>query len=419
MMRGQAARAELIMVGTEMLALGARDTNSDILKKDLAAIGYEVVVLSVVADELKVLSGVVRTALVRSQLTLISGGLGPTRDDRTRAAIAGALGVPLCSDPSAWQSIRRWYDVRGRKPGPGARRQSQVPRGAESLDNPVGSAPGIWWQRSGSMLAAIPGVPWEFERMWTEQVLPRVPKIGTGSPLASFRVGGLTESYVDSRLVDLYRRPLLDVTMLAKTGAIEIHLRGKKTDRRAASAVRRAAAYVRRRLGRAIFAEGEATLEQVVGDRLRQRGETLAVAESCTGGVLGARLTLVPGSSEYFQGGIIAYSDGVKRRLLQVPAATLRRHGAVSAPVARALAEGARRRLKCDWGLAITGVAGPGGGTAAKPVGRVFLGLAGAGRRTLSRQLQLSGSRETIRQRSAAAALLWLHSALRAGGGRR
>ncbi len=419
MMRGRSGRAELIMVGTEMLALGARDTNSDILKKDLATIGYEVVALSVVVDELEVLSGVVRTALSRSQLTLISGGLGPTRDDRTRAAIARALGTALRSDPLAWRSIRRWYEQRGKKPGPGARRQSQVPRGAESLDNPVGSAPGIWWQRRGSMLAAIPGVPSEFERMWTEQVLPRVPKITSGFALASFRVGGLTEAYVDSRLADLYRRRLLDVTVLAKTGGIEVHVRGKKTDRRAAAAVTRAAAYVRRRLGRAIFAEGEETLEQVVGDRLRERGETLAVAESCTGGALGALLTQAPGSSEYFQGGIIAYSDAAKRRLLQVPAATLRRHGAASAPVVRALAEGARRRMECDWGLAITGVAGPGGGTATKPVGRVFLGLAGAGRRTLFRRLQLSGSRESIRQRAAAAALLWFRSILRSGGGRR
>jgi nicotinamide-nucleotide amidase len=407
------------MVGTEMLALGVRDTNSEILKEDLLAMGYEVAAVSVVADELGVLSGLVRSALSRSHLTVIGGGLGPTRDDRTRVAVAAALGVPLRSSPHAWQSIRRWYDARGRRPGPGARRQAQVPRGAECLPNPVGSAPGIWWRGRGRSLAVLPGVPTEFERMWGDQVRPRLWRTAGEVPRVSFRIGGLTESEVDSRLAQLYRRTRLDVTMLAKTGFIEVHLRGRKADRPTRDAVQRAAAYVRARLGKAVFAEGSETLEQVVGRRLRERGETLALAESCTGGVLGARLTSIAGSSDYFRGGVIAYADEVKHRLLGVPQATLRRHGAVSAPVSRARAQSARRRLGCDWGLAITGVAGPGGGTAAKPVGCVFLGLAGSGRRPAVRRLKLVGTRETIRRRAAASALLWLYAQLRAGGRRR
>ncbi|MEE9218250.1 MAG: CinA family nicotinamide mononucleotide deamidase-related protein [Acidobacteriota bacterium] len=406
-------RAELIMVGTEMLALGARDTNSEFLKRELAAMGYEVAQVSVVVDDGSLIRDAVKAAHARSHLTLVSGGLGPTRDDCTRAAIAAALGAKLQHDDRAWASIRRWYQVRRRRPGPGARKQSQIPGGAESIDNPVGSAPGIWSSARGRTLVALPGVPAELEHLWRASVRSRLEKRQGPALLASFQIGGLSEAEVDRRLSGLYRHRGLDVTLLAKTGHIEVHLRARAPARQPERTLQRAVAVVRRRLGRCIFSEHQESLEQVVGNCLRQRGETLSVAESCTGGGLGARLSGVPGSSDYFRGGVIAYADSAKRALLRVPQEVLRRHGAVSAPTARALAEGARRCLRCDWGLAITGVAGPGGGTRLKPVGTVFLALARAGRHAVARRLRLSGGRETVRRLAVAAALLWLYSRIR------
>ena len=405
---GGAPRAELVMVGTEMLALGARDTNSEFLKRELIGLGYDVSQVCVAADDERLLTELLRAADRRADLTLIGGGLGPTGDDRTRQALARALGAPLRLDARSWERIRAWYRARRRLPRRGARAQALIPSGAEALDNPLGSAPGIWWSRRARRLVAMPGVPSEMRAIWYEQVRPRLEQPGRGTTVASFSIGGMPEAEVDGRIARLYRQPGLDVTILAKSGHIEVHLRGRGDAGRARRGVERAAAVVRRRLGRRIFAEGEGTLEQVVGERLRRRGETLAVAESCTGGGLGARLTSVPGSSDYFIGGVTAYSNRVKRALLGVPASVLRRPGAVSAPSARALAEGVRRRLRSDWALAVTGVAGPGGAAPGKPVGTVFIGLARRGRRPAVRRMLLPGERESVRQRAAAAALFWL-----------
>jgi len=412
-------RVELVVVGTEMLALGARDTNSDFLKPDLLELGYEPGLISIVPDEQERIVEVVRAALRRASLVVVGGGLGPTGDDRTRQALARVFGAGLRRDPRAWERVARWYRARGRFPGSGARLQALVPIGAESLDNPIGSASGIWWARGDRRVVALPGVPSELKAMWKEAVRPRLEAGGGSVPVASFSLGGLPEADVDARLAELYRRPDVEMTILAKTEHIEVHLRGKRASPAARRAVDRAAALVRRRLGRRIFAEGERTLEQAIGERLRERGETLAVAESCTGGLVGARITTVPGSSDYFVGGVTAYSNAVKRKVLGVPETILRRQGAVSAPCARALANEVCRRLGSDWGLSVTGVAGPGGGAPGKPVGTVFIGLARRGRRVSARALRLVGDRDSVRRRAAAAALLWLHRALGAGPGAR
>lgn len=416
MSRGRVRRAELVMVGTEMLTLGARDTNSEFLKRELAALGYEVAHVSVAADDAELIAALARGALSRSDLVVVGGGLGPTGDDRTRQALARALGTRLRPDARAWGRIAAWYRARRRRPGRGARLQALVPAGAESVDNRLGSAPGVWWSRRGRVLVALPGVPAEMQAMWRREVRPRLEGARARAPSASFSIGGLPEAEVDARLADLYRRRHLDLTVLAKTGHIEVHLRGRGEPGRARPAVESAAAVVRRRLGTLIFAEGERTLEQVVGGGLRERGESVVVAESCTGGLLGARLTSVPGSSDYFLGGVTAYSDALKRRLLRVPETVLERAGAVSAACARAMAEGARRGLGGDWALAVTGVAGPGGGSARKPVGTVFIGLARRGEKAAARRLLLLGDRESVRRRAAAAALLWLCERLGGAG---
>jgi nicotinamide-nucleotide amidase len=412
----RAPAAELVMIGTEMLALGMRDTNSEFLKRELAELGYEVRQVSVAADDEELLRDVLRAALRRADLTILGGGLGPTGDDRTRQALARALGVRLRAEARSWERIRAWYRARRRLPKHGARAQALLPSGALGIDNPLGSAPGIWWERRGKRAVALPGVPSELMAMWRQQVKPRLMQGGGARALASFSVGGLPEAEVDSRIARLYRRRNLDVTVLARTDHIEVHVRARRAGPEGQREVARAARQVRRLLGASVYAEGEVTLERAVGERLRRRGESLAVAESCTGGLLAARLTSVPGSSDYFLGGVTAYADAVKRRVLGVPASVLRRHGAVSAPCARALAEGARRRLGSHWALALTGIAGPGGGSTRKPVGTVFLGLARRGGAPRARRLHVRGDRAEIRQRAAAAALLWLDRRLRAGG---
>jgi nicotinamide-nucleotide amidase len=414
----RAPTAELVMIGTEMLALGMRDANSEFLKRELAELGYEVRHLSVAADDEDLLCDLLRGALRRADLSVIGGGLGPTGDDRTRRALARALGVGLREDPRSWERIRAWYRERRRLPRHGARAQALLPAGARAIDNPLGSAPGIWWERGRRRAVALPGVPAEMMAMWRREVRPRLAG-GTGArALASFSIGGLPEAEVDARIRSLYRRRGLDLTVLAKTDHIEVHLLARRPGAGGRREVEDAARRVRRLLGANIYAEGEVTLEQAVGERLRRRRERLAVAESCTGGLLAARLTSVPGSSDYFLGGVTAYADAAKRRLLGVPAALLRRHGAVSAACARSLAAGARRRLASHWALAVTGVAGPGGGSARKPVGTVFVALARRGARPRARRLVLSGDRDAIRRRAAAAALLWLDRRLRARGGK-
>jgi nicotinamide-nucleotide amidase len=363
-----------------------------------------------VPDDIAAVASALRRALARADAVLVSGGLGPTFDDLTREAAAKTLGRRLTFDPRLWSRILKRFARYKMKVPEQNKRQALVIGGAEVLDNPNGSAPGQRLKTRGKSLVLMPGPPSEMYPMFENLVLPRLKRAhARGIHLASFsvRLSGIPESSADERLDPVRARwPKARFTILASGGEVSFHAVSFERSARAARAAR---AGLRRDILAAVgaFAHGEAdeTLEFALGARLKKRGLTLAAAESCTGGLLGGRITAVAGSSAWFLGGVVSYANAAKVRLLGVPARVLARHGAVSPECAAAMAEGARRALKADLGVSITGVAGPGGGTKDKPVGLVHLAVSGPGRRRASRRLEINGPREAVRSRAVTAAL--------------
>jgi len=413
---------ELLCAGTELLA-GKTNTHSAFIARRLRAAGLRLARATSLPDDPALLAEEIRAALGRCDALLVCGGMGPTFDDVTREAAAAALGRDLVFHPRLFTAIRRKFS-RLRFPLPREnRRQAFLVRGAMPLANRVGSAPGQLLAlrrapgRAPQTLALLPGPPDEMAPMLDEAVMPRLRgSYARGRHAASLTLHlcGLPESVADEKLrpVTNLAGPELDFTILASAGQVDFHAFSRCA--RAARA-RRLIARVRRlalrRVGPHVFGEGPQTLESAVAGRLRRRRLTLAVAESCSAGMLAARLTSVPGSSTYFRGGVLAYHDRVKQELLGVRDKTLSRHGAVSMASAREMAEGARRALKAGVGVALTGIAGPGGGGPRKPVGLTFIAISGPGRGSARLRLMLTGDRETIRQKAVAAALklLWSH----------
>lgn len=397
--------AELIAVGTELLRPGRCDTHSSWLAQRLHDVGIEVLAQSVIADDTELIAGWVRAACARAELVLVTGGLGPTRDDRTREGLAQAWGVALESDPRQLERLRRHFASRGWPFTAAQARQAQRPHGAEWVDNPIGSAPGLWLERGALRLVGLPGVPAELRAMYDATIAPRLAAAAGRLALRIFRIAGLTESALDERIHDLYDVPDLDVTVLGCAAGLELQLLARGSD--AAQAARRLdklESQLRQRLGGDLYAVGAVSLPAVVAQLLRESGATLATAESCSGGLLASALTETPGASAYFRGGLVAYTDELKVTLAGVDPASLAREGAVSEGVARELAQGARAQGQAQLGLAITGIAGPDGGTAQKPVGQVHLALAD-GAATFHWKLQLSGDREAVRAKAVAQAL--------------
>lgn len=403
-------KAEIIAIGSELLTPDHLDTNSLYLTRRLNEIGCEVHLKTIVGDELDGIAGAIQAALQRSDLILLSGGLGPTEDDRTRAAAASSLQRSLAADEGILEGLRQRFAARGMAMNRNNARQAEVIPGAEILDNPVGTAPGMWLEENGRYLVLLPGPPRELQGMFEEKVLPRIRKLPLDRRLASksFHITGVAESELDARIAPLYTAyPRIRTTILAGTRHIAVQLYQWVHTAEEASELAELAEKIRAEVGDAIFSTSGESMEEVVGRQLRQSGQTIAVAESCTAGMLGMCITRVPGSSEYFRGGIVCYSNEAKMDLCKVPAALLQKHGAVSAEVAEALACGVRRALHSSIGLAITGIAGPGGGSAEKPVGLVYIGISD-GTRTESRHRIMPGDRESIRERSAYLALSWL-----------
>jgi nicotinamide-nucleotide amidase len=412
-------RAEIIAVGSELLTPEHADTNSLLITAGLNAAGFEVRLKSIVGDREADLAALVESALRRSRLVIICGGLGPTEDDVTRGAVARALGRSVSVSPPVLADLRAKFARRGSAMAAINERQAEVIEGAEVLDNAIGTAPGLWLEQDGVHFALLPGPPRELRPMLEEQVLPRVRELGLGRQLArkSFRVAGLTESEVDSRIAPIYRQYAeIQTTILAARGYIGIRLHQWLEAGSMAGAIEHLSARIREELGSAIFTTEDEAMEAVVGRLLRERGLTLAVAESCTAGMIGSSITRIPGSSDYFVGGILCYSNDVKRRLCSVPEELLRRPGAVSAEAAEALACGVRRRLGSDVGLSATGIAGPGGGSADKPVGLVYFGFADSSHSLHLRRV-FGGDRQTVRERSTSTALTFLRQQLITGGG--
>ena len=381
-----AVNAEIIAVGSELLTPFRMDTNSLYLTEQMNQLGVEVIFKSVVGDDLKRLVAAAQHALFRSEIVLFSGGLGPTEDDLTREAVAEALGLSLRRDEDVLAAIEQRFASRGWKMSPNNAKQADVLEGATLLPNPNGTAPGQWMsgkiEGRERIVILLPGPPHElkalFEAECRERLRAKLPTAFLATRV--LKVAMLGESHVDARVAPIYKR-FADVqtTILAGAGEIQLHFKSRGATLEVAQAhVDEAADAVEEELDDAVYSRDGQSLEQIVGYWLQMRSATLAVAESCTGGLLGERITSVSGSSRYFAGGAIVYSNSVKTELTGVPADMIERHGAVSREVAAALAEAIRYRCESTLGVGITGVAGPNGGTPEKPVGLVFHALAGA-----------------------------------------
>jgi nicotinamide-nucleotide amidase len=400
--------AEIIAVGSEMLTPYRVDTNSLWLTEHLNALGIEVKLKIIVGDDHARLEETVRDGLKRSEVIIATGGLGPTEDDITRNVFARVLGRQLQLHEPTLERIKARFAARGYQMPENNSRQAMVPEGATILENEKGTAPGLLMTEKTCTIVLLPGPPREMKPMFTNSVMPVLRQQTGGTLIRRRMIGtfGLSESGVDEIAAPIYLKYTNPATtILADRGMIELHLAAQaSSEEEGERLLDELATPLVEALNPHVFtARGEA-LEEVVGALLKSRGDTLAVAESCTGGLLAGRITDVAGSSEYFRTSVVAYANEAKIDLLGVPVELIVAHGAVSAEVAEAMAEGIRRRAGTTLGLSITGIAGPGGGTAEKPVGLVYIGLASeAG--VESRRLLFPGDRYLIRQFSINAAL--------------
>lgn len=409
--------AEIIAVGSELLTPYRLDTNSLFLTEKLNALGIEVSYKTVVGDDRERLAAVFQAALERSKLIILMGGLGPTEDDVNREVVAEILRRPLREVQEICKRIEKRFASIGRTMSPNNLRQAMVPEGAKWLENRNGTAPGLWIEHEGRIIILLPGPPHELKAMFESTCLPRLACVAGEFHLVSrvYKVVGLPESEVDQRIAPVYK-PYANpaTTILAGSDGIEVHLRARAPSEAEAEAlVAELGDKIEATLGDHVFSTRGESLEEVVGMYLVMKQKTVAVAESCTGGLLSERLTRTPGSSKFFLGGAVCYSNELKTKLAGVSEKLLEDNGAVSKPVAQALAEGIRRRAGSSLGLGITGIAGPDGGTPEKPVGLVFIALADE-RGTQIREFRFPGSRARVRQWASQAALEMIRRRIRA-----
>ncbi len=399
---------ELVTVGTELLLGFTLDTNGAEIARRLAAAGIRVVRRTAVGDRADEIREGVADALRRTRAVLTTGGLGPTRDDITKVAVAGLYGAPFDFDESVWADLLARFARLGRTPVASNRTQAEVPRGALVLRNRWGTAPGLWLDGTPGLTIMLPGVPQEMRMLLEPEVLPRLASRAGAAVIRSrtMRTTGIAESTLAQRMGDI-ETEIAPLTLAYLPGLDGVDLRltawqlaEEEAERRLSAAADLLAA----RGGEHVYGEGETDLAALVLERARRAGWSLGTAESCTGGLVGVRLTEIPGSSDVFQGSAVCYSNRLKTELVDVPPALIEAHGAVSEPVAKAMAEGACRRLGVDLAVAVTGVAGPGGGTPEKPVGLVWFAAADRNG-TAARSSVVLGNRREIRARAAQAAL--------------
>lgn len=411
--------AEIICVGTELLLGDILNGNAQYLARELADLGIPHYYQTVVGDNPARIQAAIDMAINRgAQILIFTGGLGPTPDDLTVATIADYFKTPLRERPEVIADIEAKYRQRDREMNPSNRKQALLPEGADILPNPVGTAPGILWQPITTLsILTFPGVPAEMRAMWTQTGIPYLKGLGWGDRIfvsEMLKFWGISESVLAERVGELFNSENPTVAPYANYGEVKLRVAARATTEAEGRALIAPIAAQLKQLGAPhYYGSDTTTLASVVGQFLRDRGQTLAVAESCTGGGLGQLLTEVPGSSDYFWGGVIAYENTVKVKVLEVDRQELDTHGAVSAVVARQMAAGVRKALGTDWGVSITGIAGPGGGTAEKPVGLVYLGLALPDGSTTSQALRLGDTRgrEWVRRVSAYSALDLLRQA--------
>jgi len=405
-------KACILAIGSEMLTPFRVDTNSLIVTERLNAIGYDVRLKAVVADDVDELAHVVESAHAWADLVVVTGGLGPTEDDITREAVARALDAPIDVDETILDRIRERFARRGMTMPAINRRQAMVPRGAVVLPNPNGTAPGLWFERGGAAIVLLPGPPREMTPMLEAVIRERLEPNSGGAGLFRrvLKIAGRAESDVDAQVQPVYAtwvaQPVpISTTILAVLGQIELHLTAQAPGRADADvALDAAVRELQEVLGPSLYSTDGSPLEAVVGGLLRERKLTIAVAESCTGGLLTSRLTDVPGSSDYVECGVVCYSNRAKTELAGVPDTLILEHGAVSEPVAQAMARGIRSRAGTNIGIGVTGIAGPGGGTPEKPVGTVSVAVV-LEDDLRARTFQFLGGREMVKFQAAQSAL--------------
>ncbi len=401
-------RAEIIATGTELLTGGSLDTNSLFLSEELLIVGLQTAFKTVVGDDEKDMEEAVRRALERVDAVIITGGLGPTDDDITRKVIAKIMKKRLVLNEDALAAIHARLAGRGREIPAVNDRQALIPAGARILPNPAGTAPGFYIDDEGPLLAVLPGVPREMKAMYEEGLRPVLQeRYGRKAFIRRrvLRTCGIWESAVNQSIQDIIRRGEPVIGLSAKTTGVDIRIIARAANAEQAQLLAdRTESAIREKIGDAVYGVDGMEIEEVIGALLKQRRLTLAVAESCTGGMVGGRITNVAGSSEYFERGAVVYSNEAKTEMLGVPQNLLERHGAVSSEVAAAMARGIRDAAHADLGLSVTGIAGPGGGTEKKPVGLVYIGLASP-QGVKTAEHRFLGNREQIRARASQMAL--------------
>jgi len=411
--------AEIIAVGSELLTPHRQDTNSLYLTEKLNELGVEVRFKSIVGDDRENLVAAAKLAMRRSDIIIFSGGLGPTEDDLTREAVAEALGLTMHRDAAILAKLEERFAKRGYKFPPNNAKQADVITNATVLSNSMGTAPGQWisgkYDGGERILILLPGVPYELKALMEGECLPRLRAKVPAQHIATrtLKMAMIPESQVDARVAPIYKTYSdVETTILAGGGEIQLHLRCRKdSQEEAETRVEDLASKIEDEMGDSIFSTKGETIEQIVSYLLQMRGMTLATAESCTGGLLSERITSISGSSRYFLGGAVVYSNPLKTQFANVPKALIDKHGAVSREVAQALAEGIRKRCLSSYGVGITGVAGPTGGTEQKPVGLVYIALAGdEGTQVVERNFP--GDRARIRQFASMQALEMIRRAL-------
>jgi nicotinamide-nucleotide amidase len=411
--------AEIIAVGSELLTPHRQDTNSLYLTEKLNDLGVEVHFKCIVGDDAEGLTAAAKLAMRRSDIIIFSGGLGPTEDDLTREAVADGLGLKVQRDPAVLAKLEERFAKRGMKMSANNAKQADILTSATVMPNPLGTAPGQWiagkYDGEERLLMLLPGPPHELKALFEADCIPRLRARIPPQHIATrtLKMAMMPESQVDARVAPIYKTYTdVQTTILAGAGEIQLHLRCRKDSPAEAEArVAELAEKIEDELGDAIFSRKGETIEQIVSYLLQMRGMTLAVAESCTGGLLAERITSLSGSSRYFLGGAVVYSNALKTQFANVPKAMIDRHGAVSREVAAAMAEGIRKRCLASYGIGITGVAGPSGGTEQKPVGLVYIALAGEeGTQVVERNFP--GDRKRIRQFSTQQALEMIRRAL-------
>jgi len=412
-------KAAIISIGSELVSGENLDTNSQWLSRELGALGIPTIFHATIGDDLDDNIAMFKVASKRADLVLTTGGLGPTQDDLTRDALARAAGVELREDPESLATIAAFFERRNRPMTGRNRVQALFPEGAEALPNPVGTAPGIWMTLGRAAIACMPGVPHEMRVMFREQVVPKIRQSHWIERVIVHRkisLFGRGESDIEAEALDLTARghvPEVGITVHEAT--ISFRIRGEGITPEAAwSQTEETAALIRRRFGPLVLGEGTTDVADALVAELNRAGAKLATAESCTGGLIAHMITAIPNVSPFYPGGVVSYSNEAKTTLLDVPADLIRAHGAVSAEVAAAMAQGALKRFGADLAVSATGIAGPGGGSAEKPVGLVYLGLATReGVETRRLEIGAEQPRDIIQRRSAKQALNWVRLTLR------